>query len=64
METLCLNTCLETACGDLNFEALFQRKFSLQILDQDLILRNDQDFGHGLIFQVSQRHSVLFEKLD
>ena len=64
MEALGLNASLETAGRHLNLERLFDRQLLLEILDQDLILPDEQHLRHGLVFEVAQRHAVLFQELD
>ena len=64
MEALGLNAGFETAGGHADFELPFDRQLALQVLDQDLVLADDQHLGHRLVFEVAQRHAVLFEELD
>lgn len=64
VEALGLDAGFKSTGSDRYLEALFEWKLALQVFDQDLVLSDDQDFGHGLVFKVSKGHSVLLEELD
>ena len=53
MEALSLDPGVETTGRHGDFERAFQGQLSFEVFDQDLILRYDQDLGHGLIFEVA-----------
>src|SRR5690606_17130509 len=63
-KTFGLNTGFETARGDSHFERFFRRQFTLEILDQDLVLGDDQALGHRFVFQVPQGHPMFLKKLN
>src|SRR6186997_1133383 len=64
MEAFGLNARFEAGGGNADLERLLDRQFALEVLDQDLVLSDDQHLGHGLVFEVAQGHTVLFEELD
>ena len=64
VEALGLNASFKTTRSHGGAERSFGGQFSLEIFDQDLILSDDEHFGHRFVFQIAQRHAVLFEKLN
>lgn len=64
MEALRLNTGVESARSASDTEGFFRRQFTLDVIDKDLILSDDQNLGFGFVFKFAQRHFVIFEELD
>src|SRR5438132_12880018 len=64
MEAFGLNAGFEATGCDADFKLTFDRQLAPQVFDQDLILSHDQHLGHGLVFEVAERHPVFFQELD
>jgi hypothetical protein len=43
---------------------VLRRQLAFEILDENLVLRDDEHLGHRLVFEVAQRHAVFLEELD
>ncbi len=54
VEALGLNAGFEAAGGHGDLERLLDWQLPLEVLDQDLVLADDEHFGHGLVFEVAQ----------
>ena len=64
VEALSLNAGLETAGGGGGAECFFHGQFTLEVFDQHLVLGDNQNLGHRFVFEIAQRHAMLFEEAD
>ena len=64
VERLSLNSRVETAGGNCNFELLILGQFPFQVFDKDVILRNNQNFRHYIVYEFAERHPMFFQELN
>jgi hypothetical protein len=64
VKTFRLNACFEATRGGRIAERPIGRQLSLEVFNQDLVLSDDQHFGHRFIFQIAKGHTMLLEELD
>ena len=54
VEAFGLNACFEATRSGRGAEGPLDGQLALQVLDQDLVLGDDEDFRHRFVFQVTQ----------